>query len=243
MNKDEEKEEIKNIPIDELTRENCVIKKGNQVLCNPDGPLDSMEEYYFACYLRELIEIGVATDADKNLRSIDLFDERQHISTEIMKTKTKFSPKHLFQGHSYTPDFNIMWEPKYKDVVFSLLNSGMHLSKHRPPFISSSQAYHSSVIEIKGGFIQQDKRRELSLNLKWVFDKWAMYVQTVKVPDIFKTTFTPQEYIEDMIYYRPNSKKGVKPGDSKIKFKVKTSAEWFDEIKDLNPREAYKSLK
>jgi hypothetical protein len=241
--KDEKKEEVINIPLDDLTRDKCIIMKGNVPTINRESGLDSMEEYYFTCYLKEMIELGVVLDADKNMKSIVLSEDKKHTSTEILKSKTKISPKHLFQPATYTPDFNIRWNPEYKDVVFSLLNTGMHLKGYRPPFISSNQSYHSSVIELKGGFTNKNEVATLSLYLKWVFDKWAMYIQMVRVPNIFRDTFTPKEYMDDMVYHRPNSKKKIKPGDSKLKYKPKTAQEWFDEIKDLKPRDECLKLK
>ena len=230
-----EKEEIMNVTIDQMTEENCIIKEGNIKKINKEGPLESMEEWYLTCYIKEFMEAGVILDADKNVTKIELSEKITHASTEYMKTKTKLKFRHIFNVAGYTPDFNIQWNPKWKDVIFSLFNSGKHMAKHKVPFISCKSNSHSSIFECKGRFMTSLEITLYSILVKWLYDKYKIYVQVVKVPDLFKDTFTPQAYIDDMIYHRPNSKKGIKPGDSKLKYKPVTCKEYLDSIKDKNP--------
>lgn len=224
-----EKEEIKNIPIEEITFDTVfsIDEKGHRYV-DKSKHLDSWEEWYFVCYLKELINSGIALDADKNERPIVLFRKMTHASTVHMKTKQDVKFRHLLNGHEYKPDFNINWNPKYKDLFFSLLNSGQHKHKHKIPFISSMGNYHSSIIEVKGGFTQVDQMHKTNMNIKWVYDQAQMYIQLVKVPKIFEETFTPKEYMKDMVYKVGNKNEGIKKGDSRIKFNARTIEEYME---------------
>ena len=232
-----EKVEIKNTPIDGMTLDSCTFLDGSVRKARRDGPLDSMEEWYFVCYLKELMEAGVVLDADKNEGPIDLLGKTQHVSTEYMATKTKPTFRHLLHPVHYTPDFNIQWNPEWKDSFFSLLNAGKHKKGHKVPFITCKSNIHSSIIECKGKFMNVTEKSLCSTRIKWVYEKHAMYVQLCVVPNMFKESFTPQAYIDDMKYKRANQNKGIKVGDSRLKYEPVTCADYLESIKDFAPKQ------
>lgn len=218
-------------PIGILNEDNCLIidKNGNKSL-NSAGPLDSMEEWYFTQYLKELKEHGVIVNSYKNEVPIQLSEKVLHVYTEKMPTKDKVNTKHLLHGHVYTPDFFIEWEPKWLNLFYDRYNQGIQKKGHRIPFLTTPGGMDASIIEIKGNFIQVDKATEVSNNIKWTFDKHNIFVQKVKVPKIFEETFTPKAYSEDMVYKRANSKKKIKAGDTKIKFKIVSIEDYLARI-------------
>ena len=232
----EEKETIEvdvyvspNIPHDKLTEELCIIRDGNNISINKEGPLDSMEEWWFVCYLKELWGEGIISDFDKNEEKIILTEKRVHFSTEIMKTKTKLKEVHLFNGHTYKPDFNIQWNISYIDIVYSLMGRGKHHTGNKVPFISCSGLYNSSVIEVKGDFVKVDEMQKTNMNLKWVFDRHDIYVQMVRIPKLFKETFTPKAYMDANIYVLKS-----KRGQSKLKYKPTTCKDFVAKLKKVS---------
>ena len=54
--------------IDDITEETVFTndEKGNKIVDKENGMLDSWEEWWFVCYLKELKAAGVIIDADKN---------------------------------------------------------------------------------------------------------------------------------------------------------------------------------
>lgn len=235
MSEELEEQELMNIDIDQCAEDDCTEMDKSIRKIKKGGPVDSMEEYYFACYLRELKDAGVIINADKNLAKLDLSSPLKHFSTEIMPTKTKVKQIHLLNGAYYTPDFNVQWSPQYKDVIFSLMNAGKHMSKHKVPFISCKSNLHSSIFEVKGKFMTGLEMNLYATKIKWLYDKERIFVQTVKIPDLFKTTFTPQAYMDDMTYKVGNKNKGLNIGDSRLKYKPVTCAEFLASLEGKNP--------
>jgi hypothetical protein len=229
----EEKEEVyvsPNTAHEDLTAEKClIIDAKGKVSINKEGPLDSMEEWWFVCYLKELWGEGVILDFDKNEEKIELTSKRVHFSTEIMKTKTKLKEVHLFNGHSYKPDFNVKWNPEYQDVIYSLIGRGKHYTGNKMPFLTCNGMYHTSVFEVKADFTKGDEMQKTNMNLKWVFDRFDTYVQMVKIPKLFKETFTPKGFMDANIYVLKS-----KRGQSKLKYKPTTCKDYIARMKKVS---------
>jgi len=206
------------------------IVNGIDIDLTTRADFDSDEEYYFGEFLKELIDYGVILWANKNLLPIQLSSPIKHKFTRVLATKEKEEEQHIHREHVYTPDFNIEFNPKYKDVFYSLFGDGRKFKGQNIPFLTNRHDAPAATIELKGSFIKQDEQRAMSLNLKWVFDKWQLNVQLVKVPNIFKDTFTPQAYMDDMVYKRDNGPRGIKAGDSKLNYKPKTIDEYVEEL-------------
>lgn len=206
----------KNIPLEKITRDDC----------------DSDEEWYFTCYLRELKENGVIEDADKNLEELELLERPiTHLTTKYMKTKEKPEVQHLMGTYVYTPDFNINWNRDWRNIFYSMFNRGKQYSKKKVPFLSFSGKFDGSIIEVKGAYTKGTQMYSTNLKRAWLFDKRQIFVQLIKIPDLFELTFTPKEYCDDMIY-----KIGKNKGDSKIKFETKTCKEYLTILKKENER-------
>ena len=60
---------------------------------------------------------------------------------------------------------------------------------------SMKDGEHYTFFEVKGSFDYMNMTRIFTLNQKWLYDKWKLYVQLAVVPGIFKTTFTPSRYL------------------------------------------------
>ena len=93
---------------------------------------DSDEEFFFAEYLKELIEADIVVEARFNKLSIDLSDPVKHRYSEIMKTKEKDKTQHLFSEHVYTPDFDIHFNTEYENIFYSRLFAGVRFKWSQP---------------------------------------------------------------------------------------------------------------
>lgn len=191
--------------------------------------VDSDEELWFTWYCEELIEKGILLAAEINKKPIPLSEPVEHSYMLHMKKKSLKKTEHLMHGHEYTPDFRMYPNMRYRNVFYSVFVKGEKMPKQKIPFISMNDTEHDVVIEIKPAFDRHNMTRLVRTNLKWVFDKYLMHIQLVKVPEIFEKTFTPKKYILLM-----NSKR--KPGTSKIKFKVKTIDEYVAELDEARNR-------
>lgn len=207
--KPEIQEESTNISIDNITRED----------------VDSDEELWFCWYLQELKEAGIILDADVNRRAISLSNKVEHTFQRIKKKGLKREIEFLMHPHEYTPDFNVQFNMQYRDVFYGVFVMGRKFPAQKIPFLSFSPGQHAAIIEVKPSFDQNNMTRLVRTNLKWVFDKYGIYIELVKVPEIFKDTFTPQKYI-DLMQYKIKSKEGK----SKIKFTVKTISQYKHEL-------------
>lgn len=90
-----------------------------------------------------------------------------------LKTKVKTVEKSLLNKHIYTADFAI-----YTDHVM--------------PLDKQFQNQGIIVIDVKGGFQQYDGQRSFSINQKWVYSKFGIYVHKVVPEEFFKRTFVPE---------------------------------------------------
>lgn len=224
--------EYKSYALDEITEETVFTtdEKGNTIIDKENGMVDSWEEWWFVCYLKELKEAGVIEDADKNTEPLDLSNPVRHTFTKYLKTKTKVELRHLVDPYNYTHDFNIKWNHEWKDKIFSIINAGKQYGKIKCPFLTFSGKYMASMIEVKADFTQADNLWKTNLKRAWLFEMRQMYVQLVKIPKLFQETFTPKAYMDYMVYKRPNKNKGIKAGDSRLKYKVLTCEEYLDKL-------------
>ena len=94
-----------------------------------------------------------------------------------LKTKSKQVQKHLLHPHKYTADF-----------YFTLTMKGERLNI---PFIINENT-GGAVIDVKGAFNQHGGDREFSINQKWTYEKYGVFVNKVIPEKLFKSTWCPQ---------------------------------------------------
>ncbi len=157
---------------------------------------DSKEELYFSWYLEELQEAGYI-DNWAEAKTYQLGEKIVNTYTEQLKTKTKEKEQTILNGCEYTPDFQINWNEKAKNIFIDIWNI-----KHIKKNLDLLLAYETidkidryTIIEIKPNFDQNNMTRLNGINRKWMYQKYGIFVNLVKVPDIFKDTFTPKKYL------------------------------------------------
>jgi hypothetical protein len=62
------------------------------------------------------------------------------------------------------------------------------------PFICSDDEM-ISIVETKGTFDMGNMTRLANNNIKFVYEKYQVYINMIKVPTIFDKTFTPDRYL------------------------------------------------
>lgn len=152
---------------------------------------DSKEELHFSWYLDELKQAGYINTWERNGISYQL---TSGLERDYIKPMKRVADKHLkqviFTESRYTPDFNIRWTDKAKGIFVMDLQSDS-VEKITTPFISN---YGGTTVETKASFDMNNMSRLARNNIKVVWDKHEVYIELIKIPNIFNTTFTPNRY-------------------------------------------------
>lgn len=117
---------------------------------------DSPEEREFFWWLEEAQELGLVESFVYQPPPFELLPAVKMDITVQLKTKTKVVPKTILRPHHYTADYLI-----YPLKELKLLG--------KEPFY----------VDIKGGFDLYHNEREFSINQKWMWDKFGVYVNKV----------------------------------------------------------------
>lgn len=178
---------------------------------------DSLEELAFLQWASELQKIGYIKSIHR-APSYLLSDSIVNNYAENRVTTSKPATQTILQGHSYTPEFVIIWSKKAKDHIVWDINESSKYTKYFIGTVTESGDYQTFV-EIKPLWDQNNMERLFKLNQKWMFQKHNIFVNLIKCPELFDKTFTPKEYLT------------TKTGRNRtIKWKVKTIYEF------LNPK-------
>lgn len=151
-----------------------------------DKEFDSYEEIDFYQWCEEAVEYNVISKYEYQPEPFVLSEKVAIKVAKKLKTKTKIVNKHLFHPHVYTPDFIIYPTEGYKNIFENIL-------------ISNSEEYY---IDIKGSFQMYDGKRSFSINRKWIWDKYNIYINEVIPKSFFKLTWVP-----NLALYSPKNRK------------------------------------
>jgi hypothetical protein len=189
---------------------------------------DSNDEMYFHWYLMTLKEHNFILEYELQPKPFILSEPVVSQYVKPMKrVENKTLEYTILNGHIYTPDAQIIWNPRvaknvlYKDAyTFPFLDINPDEIKERCdtlPFIATCGV---SYVEIKPAHDFQNMTRLVKLNQKWVFDKYKDFVNIITPQKLFNETFTPSRY-----FYTDKS-----PKERKINYKnIKTIDEFIRE--------------
>lgn len=176
---------------------------------------DSKEEKYFSWYLEVLRNWNFISSWEKVEASYKLTEDLVIEYIKPMKrVEDKVLTQTLLSGRVYTPDFKIYWTEQAYGIFVQELYCG---EKITAPFVS--QGYISTV-EVKGGFDNNNMTRLAVNNIKDVYEKYNDYITMVKVPMIFKKTFTPERYLLTDKSFKPR----------KIKYVTRTIKQFITQV-------------
>jgi len=136
--------------------------------------MDSDEEREFYAWLLEAEYAGLITDIEYQPGSLSLSSRASIQIEKKLKTKTKMVEKFLLHRHEYTPDF-----------VFEWTGPGQG-----NPFVSGPI---KTWVDVKGGFNAHGDPKQFSINQKWVYQKFGIFVNKVVPEKLFCKTWVPED--------------------------------------------------
>jgi hypothetical protein len=176
---------------------------------------DSKEEKYFSWYLEVLRNWNFISSWEKVEASYKLTEDLVIEYIKPMKrVEDKVLTQTLLSGRVYTPDFKIYWTEQAYGIFVQELYCG---EKITAPFVSQG---YISIVEVKGGFDNNNMTRLAVNNIKDVYEKYNDYITMVKVPMIFKKTFTPERYLLTDKSFKPR----------KIKYVTRTIKQFITQV-------------
>jgi len=143
----------------------------------PEIPkMKSEEEYDFYYWLLELQKLGIVSEIRYEPESFVLSEKVTIPVIKTLKTKTKISEKTLLRTHEYTPDFVFVLEHRLPVSVF-IPDKGM--------------IYVDTKGDFKGKFDRHDAKRRFSVDQKWMYQRYQIYVNKIVPKILFAKTFVP----------------------------------------------------
>jgi len=138
--------------------------------------LDSQEEADFKAWLEDANSIGlIEDDCLFHPPSFVLSKPVKRTFHKKLKTKVKIVEKTILQGHNYQADY--MFTP-----TFSFFDK-----------IDMMLSCDGSVwVDVKGIWTQNTSAQKFSVNRKWVYQKFGIYINKVVPEKLFKNTWCPE---------------------------------------------------
>lgn len=157
-------------------------------------PYDSLEEMAFLQWANELKIAGYILSIER-AESFLLCDAMQINYAQQLVTKSKPMQQTILHGHSYTPEFKILWANKAAGKITQHLNVPKKMTSILLGTPQAGGSKCETYIEIKPLFDQNNMERLFKLNQKWMWDKHKVFVNLIKCPELFEESFTPKEYL------------------------------------------------
>jgi hypothetical protein len=146
-----------------------------------------------------------------------------------LKTKLKIEDKAktLLQPCTYNMDF-VIWGFKKNTKFASIDKDDLPIL-----LLSEYEGISQAFIDIKGEFAGRTNTTQYTFPLKqkWLYQDYKIYTNKIIPNKLFAKTFTPKKVVELEIFKRDNVKKGIKAGDSKLKFKPTKIEDWLKTLK------------
>ena len=139
---------------------------------------DSREEVEFYAWCKEAEEYGFIRLPEYHPEPFELSSAVFLKEPRQLKTKVKMVERCLFRAHCYQPDFGFNASMKFLE-----LGHRLHMSSPNSSFF---------YIDIKGGFEPtRSKEQVFSINQKWVYAKYGIYINKVVPREFFARTWAP----------------------------------------------------
>ena len=134
---------------------------------------DSNEEEQFHDWLKEAERFGLVKNIEHHPEPFILSDKKTIKVKKILKTKTKIVNKFLLHPHIYTTDFSFIISPLLEE--YFIIKSGL------------------CFVDVKGGFSKFNDAKQFSINQKWVYSDYGIYINKVVPEKLFTKTFLPED--------------------------------------------------
>lgn len=143
---------------------------------NIELQLDSVEERDFLFWCCEAVSQGIILDFEYQPKTFILSDAVK-IQTHKNKVKT------ILRQHVYSPDFSITFNGEKQISLASEFNI---------PYSMLSNC-NLVYVDVKGTFNRNDGGRSFSINQKWVWQKFNVYIHKIIPTIFFKKYGVPQK--------------------------------------------------
>jgi hypothetical protein len=141
----------------------------------------SDEELFFWCWLKESESKKLVDNIKYESRVFELAPRASIEYERQLKTKTKVCDKFLFHKHAYTPDFEFR-------VIHDSLDQY---------FVNTAYLVLNWIlVDVKGSFNQHGDPKQFSINQKWMYDKFDIYIQKIVPEKFFKLAFAPDIFLK-----------------------------------------------
>lgn len=187
---------------------------------------DSLGELAILQWLYELKNMGYIKTI-KRAESYLLCDTLTNNYAQQKKGVTsKPMEQNLLRGHSYTPEFEVIWDLGRSEPFVWRMGSRIKNDKTFVGHLNSGDFAKIpadgivTVIEVKPSFDQNNMERLFKLNQKWMWDKHKIFVNLIKVNELFPVTFTPKDFLTT-----PSGKKRL------LKWPYRSASQYINSLK------------
>ena len=164
-------------------------------IIQPRENFKSDVEWYFSWWLDDFKKEGAINEWFYESNSFTLSDQQLYPVSKVMKTKIKIVTHELLKDHTYRPDFLVEWNEDWNKKLWRLVDDATCERKVKFFAVRSSKTGKPyTFFEVKGDFDRNNMTRLFTLNQKWLYSKYGLYVTLVKLPTLFKQTFVPERY-------------------------------------------------
>lgn len=134
---------------------------------------DSDEEREFASWVQEAEDHNLITNSVYQPKPFVLCESVWGKYKKQLKTKVKVLEKHLLREHIYTADWSF-------DLCIQF-----------PPSIFWP-TFGKVWVDVKGTWQNRGAKQEFSINQKWVFEKYGIYINKIVPKTFFQKTWCPE---------------------------------------------------
>ena len=165
-----------------------IEKSCNTVAIKSFEHFDSGEEHEFSEWCNDAQKLGLISEYSYHPQAFTLCHKATYEKQVVMKTKTKRVEAFLMHPHEYTPDFKI--RPTEKGWKFLL---DRDLVTRLPANNEAAKDWLKDIyVDVKGAFNRFHDDKPFSINQKWVFQTYYIYIHKVIPKKWFAKTWAPR---------------------------------------------------
>lgn len=139
--------------------------------------LDSTEELQFIYWLDEGIDAGLIKSYKYQPTVFNLFEN-------VIAKNANDNDIIFIKEHIYTPDFSIVFTKSFLELY--------NKNKWYKSFKNIKNINDEIIVDVKGTFSRNGGDRVFSINQKWVYQKYNVYIHKIIPFNLFKNTWCPK---------------------------------------------------
>lgn len=174
------------------------LKKKKEDIIYKGVKLDSYEELYAFWFFEELKLNGFVKSIETQPYPFTLFGGISKEYDIELKSKTKTELEHVINPHIYTADFLITWTQKALNIFFKEIHTREKITHQKALncfLVNLIDGEYKSYFEVKPSFDQNNMTRLAKINIKWVYEKYDVFVNMFVPEKVFPKYFTPKRYL------------------------------------------------